>query len=372
MTAVEPNKWLLVVYIALIYGRIQAVQGERIKQIYCLPEDVFFTKAIQPVKVVRFKNNIITQKILNYPSIASEHQCMSICKLNTNLNCLSIEYDYVNKNCTLQANNRFILKRRVRLMQSSNSSSRIDYYEKRPCSKNYTQETKFVAVVPNAVDCQDLYRRGWRLNGVYAVKAYDLKGYQIPVLCQMEIAGGGWTVVQQNLPERELIMNRKLVAYNTGMGDLLTNFWFGNEFLHNITSGNNNEVMFILTDANGDVSYPLYEGFSVGGIESEFQLSVGNYRYIGIGRILYNDDFKTHNGYKFSAKNEDNDNESSMKCAKDIAKAGFWYGGHNCYRVNINGIAEATDRTGIVFAEITGNGETVTPLKKTQMLVRRV
>ena len=370
---VKPYKGLPMVYITVLYGVIQRVLSEGIQETYCLPEDVFFTKAIQPVQVVRFYNDRIRRTMKNYPSIASEQQCMSICKLDTSNDCLSIEYDYANGNCTIQATNRFKLRSRVRLMQATPGISKTtDYYEKRPCSTNYTEETKFVAVVPKAIDCQDLYRRGWRTNGVYAIKSYDLEGYQIPVLCQMEIAGGGWTIVQQRIPEVRVDMENSIGAYRLGFHEMLGDFWFGNEFLNNITRGNENEVMFILTDANGEVFYPLYEGFSVGDKSSEYVLSVGEYRYIGIGPELYDDDFKAHNGYQFSTRNRDRDGESSIRCADDIAKAGFWYGGGDCYRVNINGIAGATNQSGIVFKEITGYGDNITPLKKTQMLVRRV
>ena len=369
MAFVKPCRWLLVVYTAVLYEGIQKAQVEAIQQTNCLPEDVFFTKARQPVQVVLFSENKIVNAMRHYPSIASEQQCMSICKSTSE--CNSIEYDNVTGNCTLKTMNRFQVRSRVRLIQASGKSNTTDYYEKRVCSPIFQEQIQFVAVVPTATDCQDLYIRGWKTNGVYAVKSLDLDGYQTPVLCQMEIAGGGWTVVQQRLGGG-LNMDRGWNSYKAGFGGLLSDFWFGNEYLHNVTSGHENEVMFILTDTNGDVSYPLYDGFNVKGENQNFGLSVGDYRYIGMGTQLLDNDFKEHNNYQFSTKDNDNDGESSMKCAESVTKVGFWYGGAYCYNVNVNGILGATDKTGMVFKEITGYGNSVTPLKKTQMLVRRV
>ena len=237
----------------------------------CSPNDAIFTKAREGIEAFIFKNGVLSKQPQNV-SVSSEMRCMEKCKsIQCGYICNSAQYNKDTKLCLQQSLDRFKLTVRIRVLTAGNS-----YFEKRECSQDFSRETRFIANVPTALDCQDVYRRGWRVDGVYAVKARDLDGgWLIPVLCKMSIDGG---VVQQRI-SGTFEMRKPWRSYKSGFGSLLDDFWQGNDFLHNSTTGHSNQVMFVLTDENGAVSYPLYNDFGVGSEDY-------NYRFVVLRPIV--------------------------------------------------------------------------------------
>ena len=119
-----------------------------------------------------------------------------------------------------------------------------------------------------ATDCQDLYENGRNATGVYHLPIHGRD-----VLCEMEGGDGGWLVMQRRarvheqvshvlnalvtllitypassspfphhltryllLPLLQVNFNRVWDEYKRGFGDVETEFWIGNDFLHVLTN----------------------------------------------------------------------------------------------------------------------------------------
>ena len=59
------------------------------------------------------------------------------------------------------------------------------------------------------------------------------------------------------------IFNQNWVAYQNGFGDLNSNFWLGNEFLHQITKDKPHELYVDLRKSGAADTYAFYSGFQV-------------------------------------------------------------------------------------------------------------
>ncbi|VDI27332.1 Hypothetical predicted protein [Mytilus galloprovincialis] len=101
-----------------------------------------------------------------------------------------------------------------------------------------------------------------------------------------------------------------------------------NDNIHKLTSGGRYELRVDLSDWEGGTWYAVYKTFKVENESSKYKLTVGDYSGTA------GDSLKYHNTYKFSTKDQDNDNHN-MDCAKQAA-GGWWYNG--CHQSNLNGI----------------------------------
>ena len=82
--------------------------------------------------------------------------------------------------------------------------------------------------------------------------------------------------------------------YKHGFGDLNGEFWFGNDFLHSLTSSHNMRLRVELESFYGQTAWAEYEEFRIDGEEEDYRIWVGGYS----GNA--SDSLSAHNGYKFS------------------------------------------------------------------------
>lgn len=94
-------------------------------------------------------------------------------------------------------------------------------FERTECQKTLPKDS-FIAVVPDATDCFDVYQKGWKMNGVYGVRMEG--GVYRPILCEMEIHGGGWTTMQKRF-DGSIDFAQTWYGYKNGFGDLRSEFW---------------------------------------------------------------------------------------------------------------------------------------------------
>lgn len=86
--------------------------------------------------------------------------------------------------------------------------------------------------------CEALARAGGRTSGLYRLgsnRDWNPGGRDFYTRnCELEIAGGGWTVIQQRGGSWGGVENftRSWDEYSIGFGDLAGEFWFGNEYIH--------------------------------------------------------------------------------------------------------------------------------------------
>ena len=175
-------------------------------------------------------------------------------------------------------------------------------------------------------------------SGVYQMKSCRVPCKASPftmvtttVYCDMTTDGGGWIVIQRNKKNSLVDFNKNWTDYETGFGDLNTEFWYGLETIDCLTQRGQWEMRVDYQKNDNTWSYLHYNQFSVGSVSEEYPLSVGG--FTGAGTDWFNDQSHPHNGMKFSTPGNDNDKSSSRHCAAEY-KSGWWY--HSCYYIDIN------------------------------------
>ncbi|XP_074660062.1 fibrinogen-like protein 1 [Tubulanus polymorphus] len=194
--------------------------------------------------------------------------------------------------------------------------------------------------IPLAEDCAELYNHGVIKSGVYPLRI--LGGDIVVAYCDMNTAGGGWTVLQRRV-DGSVNFTRNWDEYARGFGNPNHEYWLGNIHVNRMTTRRNYTLRIDLTDWDDITGYAEYTLFKLGGERQSFQLSIGGYTgTIGDSMTKY------HHGMRFSTMDSDND-EWSRSCAKKD-KAGWWY--KACGYAQLNG--EYHRNSGII--ELTPDG----------------
>ncbi|XP_076032716.1 fibrinogen C domain-containing protein 1-A-like [Oratosquilla oratoria] len=188
-----------------------------------------------------------------------------------------------------------------------------------------SEKVNSMAHMVMAQDCQDLYELGYNASGVYRLLKFGKQ-----VLCDMETDGGGWIVVQKRTrvtPQVDFSVGWH--AYKKGFGDLESEFWIGNDFLHILTNQRRYTAAVDMVDYELGAHYALYNSFRVGSESEGYTLDIGNYT----GNAT--DAFKYHHGRPFTTKDRDNDLYDDGNCAEYFSGA-WWF--DRCYDALLNGI----------------------------------
>ena len=145
----------------------------------------------------------------------------------------------------------------------------------------------------------------------------------------METDCSGWTVFQRRR-DGSVDFYRYWTDYENGFGNLTGEFWLGLSKIHRLTKEGSNTLRVDLGDFEGNTAYANYSTFNVGDGSTEYILTVGGYSGTAGDSMDY------HNGYRFSTRDNDNDNDiwSEGNCAQSHTGA-WWY--NACYYSNLNG-----------------------------------
>ncbi|KAG8451437.1 hypothetical protein GDO86_003590 [Hymenochirus boettgeri] len=176
-------------------------------------------------------------------------------------------------------------------------------------------------------DCVDVYKSGLTSSGVYTLR-FPNATTTVKVLCEMEISGGGWIVIQHR-KDGSVNFHRDWKEYKEGFGSPSGEYWLGNEFIYQLTSYGSYVLRIQLRDFDGNEAYSLYDHFSLGSEEQNYRLQVRGYS----GTAGRTSSFSS-TGTEFSTKDVDND-RCSCKCAQ-MATGGWWFDA--CGPSNLNGI----------------------------------
>ena len=185
-----------------------------------------------------------------------------------------------------------------------------------------------------ACDCSCLLKRFPHLSSGNFRIAFPEIGL-VPVYCDMETDGGGWTVFQRR-KDGSVDFNREWNDYERGFGDVEGDYWLGLTFLHQLLQLNGaNELRIDLKDYSGNSAYAKYSSFNVGNSNSKYTLSVSGYSgTAGDAIAASGHSLRNANGMKFSTEDQDNDQWSSH-CAGQL-KGGWWF--NSCNRTFLNGL----------------------------------
>ncbi|XP_061598143.1 angiopoietin-related protein 7-like isoform X2 [Cololabis saira] len=170
-------------------------------------------------------------------------------------------------------------------------------------------------------DCASLYHNGVRRSGVYTVVMTP--GKTLPVYCDMETEGGGWTVFQRRR-DGSVSFNRGWSEYRDGFGEPRGEHWLGNQHLHLLSSQGHHSLRIHLQDWSPVHRHALYQTFRIDNEENRYRLHVSGFS----GTV--EDSFGWyHDQHSFSTPDTGN------ICA-EISHAGWWF--HQCFYANLNGV----------------------------------
>ncbi|XP_033150041.1 fibrinogen-like protein 1 [Drosophila busckii] len=198
-------------------------------------------------------------------------------------------------------------------------------------------------------------------TGVHSIKVDAAEPFE--VLCDAQLAGSGWTVVQRRI-NGSVKFYRDWSDYRAGFGELHGEFFIGLDKLYRLTNAQPHELYVQLTDFNNDTAHAYYDRFVIG---AEYE----NYALIELGEYSGNagDALRDNEQQSFSTFDRDND-KSKNNCAQTCL-GGWWF--NNCGLSNLNGQYAHNDdyydsmEYGIYWDEWHGAGYT---LQAVQIMIR--
>lgn len=170
-------------------------------------------------------------------------------------------------------------------------------------------------------DCASLFQNGVHRSGVYSIVLTP--GVSLPVYCDMDTDGGGWTVFQRRR-DGSVSFNRGWDQYSLGFGDSRSEHWLGNTPLHLLVTQRNCSLRIQLLDWSHIHRHAAYERFSIEDEQNRFRLHLSGFS----GTVP--DSFGWyHDGQDFSSP------DSGDLCA-EICHSGWWF--QQCFQANLNGV----------------------------------
>ncbi|XP_052072296.1 fibrinogen-like protein A isoform X3 [Mytilus californianus] len=214
------------------------------------------------------------------------------------------------------------------------------------------------------IDCTDIHvSQG---SGIYTI--YPKGIGRINVYCDLDTYnnGGGWTVFQRRETGEE-DFNREWIDYENGFGSLRKEFWLGNSNLYIITDQGRYELMVMIEDFKNNKAFARYNSFKIGGVFSNYKLSIGGYSGTA-GNIL-----EKNSNKPFSTKDKHNVKFKDLDCAKYDGGPWWFTEEIDCTWTNLNGEyskEKSDDFHGIYWLhEPTLD---ILTLKQTTMMIRRI
>ncbi|XP_018416740.1 PREDICTED: fibrinogen-like protein 1-like protein [Nanorana parkeri] len=178
------------------------------------------------------------------------------------------------------------------------------------------------------IDCDKLPKDS--PSGVYVIKPDTSP--PLVVYCHVDEDGKGWTVIQRNSYKTELTWHESWTTYKYGFGNVMQDYWLGNEYIHLLTSQRVYMVRFQIKDKAEKEWHADYDIFSLDKEVNGYTLRLGRYSGTAGDFLATYDSNTIHDNMKFSTKDKDQD-RTSANCAASYS--GWWY--DNCFIVMLNG-----------------------------------
>ena len=135
----------------------------------------------------------------------------------------------------------------------------------------------FIAIILCILEpksCFEVLQSGNNSTGVYRINPDGNK--PITVSCDMTTDGGGWTVFQRRV-DNSTDFYRGWTEYESGFGNLSSEFWLGNDNISRITATGNMTLRVDLEDFEGNVTFAEYSIFKVADASDKYRLLIGGY-----------------------------------------------------------------------------------------------
>ncbi|KAI8510261.1 Fibrinogen- domains (FReDs) [Branchiostoma belcheri] len=179
---------------------------------------------------------------------------------------------------------------------------------------------------PTESDCAAYKAAGHTTSGVYTLGS-PLSG--VTVYCDMDTAGGGWTVIQRRL-DGSVPFNKNWEEYKQGFGNKNGEYWLGNENIHLLTASANYRLRIDMTDWDDQTRYMEYNTFRVAGESDWYRLTIGGGYSGNAGESIIG----SHR-QRFSTIDRDYDGAAAAHCSAIYGHSGWWFS--LCGFSNLNG-----------------------------------
>ncbi|XP_054624667.1 angiopoietin-related protein 3-like [Dunckerocampus dactyliophorus] len=192
-----------------------------------------------------------------------------------------------------------------------------------PTLSPYLASSKKNAVMDLPSDCSELFNRGEKLSGVYAIRPNGSEPFM--AFCDMS-ADHGATVIQRR-KDGSVNFDQTWEKYENGFGDFHGEFWLGLNKIGSLAAQGNAVLHIQLEDWKQNKRFIEYR-FDLGGAESNYTLHL---------KLLsgdLTDPMRNHTGMMFSTKDRDNDKNQDSNCAHNYT-GGWWF--NSCGDNNLNG-----------------------------------
>ncbi|KAE8298629.1 Fibroleukin Cytotoxic T-lymphocyte-specific protein [Larimichthys crocea] len=180
-------------------------------------------------------------------------------------------------------------------------------------------------------DCAEIYKIGIKENGIYTIQP-DLHRPALEAKCDMETAGGGWTVIQ-NRQDGSLDFNGTWQEYREGFGSPQGEHWLGNAALHALTATGQHQLRIELEDWHQQKRHATYNNFKVASEAQRYRLTAREYSGDAGNALSYSKRYN-HDGRSFSTTDRDHDRYAAGNCGQYYG-AGWWFDA--CLAANLNG-----------------------------------
>ncbi|XP_060553736.1 fibrinogen-like protein A [Ruditapes philippinarum] len=220
-------------------------------------------------------------------------------------------------------------------------------------------------------DCKDIHDVFPEAqSGLYDIVLWQ-SGTILTVNCDMETAGGGWTIFHRRL-DGSVEFYRNFKDYENGFGNADGEFWLGLKYIQELAEQGPTELRVDMTKETGVTGHETFQDFKLTD-GTKYRLNIGSRSSIGAGSEERG--LKYHNLKPFSTFDRDLDSVV-QNCAVERHGA-WWY--KNCGYVNLNGYYAKPGAT----CNITGAAKNVCghvhvgfnnaiALKSSAMMLRRV
>ncbi|XP_075465883.1 fibrinogen-like protein 1-like protein [Ascaphus truei] len=179
-------------------------------------------------------------------------------------------------------------------------------------------------------DCDELFQLGHRKNGLYVIRP---EGSPLLVVQCYMYDCNGWTVIQRNSFDTEITWSESWTTYKYGFGNMESDHWLGNKYIHLLTTQKWNKVRIVLEDAQNRTRHAEYDSFLLNDEDEKYRARLGTYQG-NAGDSLSSSTLKNiHDNMRFSTHDNDNDRSHNAKCADDFG-GGWWY--DSCYDAQLN------------------------------------
>ena len=228
----------------------------------------------------------------------------------------------------------------------------------------FSEEGQMLArAVHEDMACQTWRDRDITESGVYFVFHNRMR---LHVYCEMLSNGEGWTTILKR-KDGSVDFNGNWEAYKKGFGNPNTEFYIGNEALHQMTSGRQVFLKLEGTSFAGETKNAIFKGFYIENEINKYRLHTGEF-VSGADGIKFN--WFNHDNSFFTTSDSDNDLKLTANCA--TLRGPWWH--KSCIEMTLFGPyphngESVTRNVGILISSWLGFERS---LKEASMAIRKI